>query len=59
MPYGPVHTVIVCRVGMAGGPGRAGQAGRYKIFLMWGEGGGGSVLSACSGSDTLDSVQHH
>ena len=34
---------------------RAGQAGRYKIFLMW-EGGG---LSASSGTDTLESVQHH
>jgi hypothetical protein len=33
---------------------RAGQAGRYKIFLMWGGG-----LSASSGTDTLESVQHH
>jgi hypothetical protein len=42
------------------GEGRARRAGK-KFFLMWGEGGGGggSVLSACSGSDTLESVQHH
>ena len=35
------------------------QAGRYKIFLMWGGGGGPAVLSVSSGTDTFESVQHH
>jgi hypothetical protein len=37
---------------------RAGQAGPYKIFLMWG-GGVGTGLSGCSGRDTLESLHLH
>jgi hypothetical protein len=48
--------------GMAGGPvqeekGRPG--GPVQKFSDVGGRGGGSVLSACSGRDLLESVKHH
>jgi hypothetical protein len=59
---GPVHTAFVYRVGMAGGPvqeekGRPG--GPVQNISDVGGRGGGSVLSACSGRDLLESLKHH
>ncbi len=53
---GPVQTAFVCRVGMAGGPVQE-EKGRPDGSVQNISDVGG--LSASSGTDTFESVQHH